>query len=98
MKLPPQVYLRYGGTAQAQSAAARDLIWHSAAALVLIILLLALAFGRSRLVLLVLAALPSTLIGGVAAVALTDGTLSLGAMVGFVALCVAHDMWRQIAL
>ncbi len=86
VKLPPNVYLRYGGTAQAQAAAARDLIWHSAAALVLIILLLALAFGRSRLVLLVLAALPSTLIGGVAAVALTDGTLSLGAMVGFVAL------------
>jgi Cu/Ag efflux pump CusA len=86
VKLPPNVYLRYGGTAQAQAAAARDLLWHSAAALVLIVLLLALAFGRSRLVLLVLAALPSTLIGGVAAVALTEGTLSLGAMVGFVAL------------
>ena len=49
-------------------------------------LLLALAFGHSRHVLLVLAALPSTLIGGVIAVALTGGTLSLGAMVGFVAL------------
>jgi len=33
-----------------------------------------------------LLALPSTLIGGVVAVALTGGTLSLGAMVGFVAL------------
>ncbi len=54
--------------------------------LVLIVLLLALAFGRSRQVLLVLAALPATLIGGVVAVALTGGTLSLGAMVGFVAL------------
>jgi len=31
-------------------------------------------------------ALPSTLLGGVAAVALTGGSLSLGAMVGFVAL------------
>ena len=86
VKLPPSVYLRYGGTAPAQAAAARDLLWHSAAALVLIVLLLALAFGHSRHVLLVLAALPSTLIGGVAAVALTGGTLSLGAMVGFVAL------------
>ena len=84
--LPPNVYLRYGGTAPAQAAAARELLWHSAAALVLIVLLLALAFGHSRHVLLVLAALPSTLIGGVAAVALTGGTLSLGAMVGFVAL------------
>jgi CzcA family heavy metal efflux pump len=86
LKLPPNVYLRYGGTAPAQAAAARELLWHSAAALVLIVLLLALAFGQSRHVLLVLAALPSTLIGGVAAVALTGGTLSLGAMVGFVAL------------
>jgi len=84
--LPPNVYLRYGGTAPAQAAAARELVWHSAAALVLIVLLLALAFGHGRHVLLVLAALPSTLIGGVVAVALTGGTLSLGAMVGFVAL------------
>jgi Cu/Ag efflux pump CusA len=86
LHLPPNVYLRYGGTAPAQAAAARDLMWHSAAALALIVLLLALAFGRGRHVLLVLAALPSTLIGGVVAVALTGGTLSLGAMVGFVAL------------
>ncbi|HYL04371.1 MAG TPA: efflux RND transporter permease subunit [Steroidobacteraceae bacterium] len=86
VKLPPGVYLRYGGTAPAQAAAARELLWHSAAALVLIVLLLALAFGQGRHVLLVLAALPSTLIGGVVAVALAGGTLSLGAMVGFVAL------------
>jgi CzcA family heavy metal efflux pump len=86
VKLPPNVYLRYGGTAPAQAAAARELLWHSAAALVLIVLLLALAFGHSRHVLLVSAALPGTLIGGVVAVALTGATLSLGAMVGFVAL------------
>src|SRR5205085_10198174 len=59
---------------------------HALAALVLIVLLLALAFGRSRHVLLVLVALPSALLGGVAAVAITGDTLSLGAMVGFVAL------------
>jgi CzcA family heavy metal efflux pump len=86
IRLPPNVYLRYGGTAPAQAAAAHELLWHSAAALILIVLLLALAFGQPRHVLLVLAALPSTLIGGVAAVALTAGTMSLGAMVGFVAL------------
>jgi CzcA family heavy metal efflux pump len=86
VRLPPNVYLRYGGAAPEQAAAARELIWHSLAALILIVLLLALAFGHSRHVLLVLAALPSTLIGGVLAVALTGGTLSLGAMVGFVAL------------
>jgi CzcA family heavy metal efflux pump len=86
IKLPADVYLRYGGTAPAQAAAARELLLHSAAALVLIVLLLALGFGQSRHVLLVLAALPSALVGGVAAVAMTGGSLSLGAMVGFVAL------------
>jgi len=84
--LPAGVYLRYGGAAEAQAAAARELLLHSAAAFVLIVLLLALAFGSSRHVLIVLVALPSTLIGGVAAVAVTGATLTLGAMVGFVAL------------
>jgi CzcA family heavy metal efflux pump len=84
--LPPGVFLRYGGAAEAQTAARNELLLHSAAALVLIVLLLALAFGHSRHVLLVLLSLPSTFIGGVAAVAVTGGTLTLGAMVGFVAL------------
>jgi CzcA family heavy metal efflux pump len=84
--LPAGVYLRYGGAAEAQAAAAHELVLHSGAAFVLIVLLLALAFGSARHVLLVLLALPSTLIGGVLAVAVTGGNLTLGAMVGFVAL------------
>jgi CzcA family heavy metal efflux pump len=84
--LPPGVFLRYGGAAEAQTTAKNELLLHSAAAFVLIVLLLALAFGHARHVLIVLLSLPSTLIGGVAAVALTGGTLTLGAMVGFVAL------------
>jgi CzcA family heavy metal efflux pump len=86
VQLPAGVFLRYGGAAEAQAAARNELLLHSAAALVLIVLLLALAFGSARHVLLVLLSLPSTLLGGVAAVALTGGTLTLGAMVGFVAL------------
>jgi Cu/Ag efflux pump CusA len=86
VKLPPEVYLRYGGAAPAEAAAAQDLLLHALAAFVLIVLLLALAFGHSRHVILVLVALPSALLGGVAGVAVTGGTLSLGAMVGFVAL------------
>jgi CzcA family heavy metal efflux pump len=84
--LPAGVFLRYGGAAEAQAAARNELLLHSAAAFVLIVILLALAFGSPRHVLLVLLSLPSTLIGGVAAVTLTGGTLTLGAMVGFVAL------------
>jgi CzcA family heavy metal efflux pump len=84
--LPAGVYLHFAGAAETQAAAARELLLHSVAAFVLIVLLLGIAFGSARHVLLVLAALPSTMIGGVAAVAMTGGTLTLGAMVGFVAL------------
>ena len=69
-----------------QRSAANELLLHSCAAFVLIVLLLALSFGKIRHVMLVLFSLPSTLIGGVVAVALTGGTLTLGSMVGFVAL------------
>ena len=86
IELPPGVFLRYGGVAEEQHSAARELLLHSAAAFVLVVLLLALAFGGIRPVLLVLCSLPSTLIGGVIAVLLTGGTLNLGSMVGFVAL------------
>jgi CzcA family heavy metal efflux pump len=84
--LPPGIYLRYGGAAEAQREATRELVLHSAFAFVLVVLLLALAYGRARHVMLTLAALPSTLIGGVTALWLTGSTLSLGSMVGFVAL------------
>jgi CzcA family heavy metal efflux pump len=84
--LPPGVFLAFGGAAEAQAAAARELLLHSAIAGVLIVLLLGLAFGRTRHVLIILLSLPSTLIGGVVAVWVTGGTLTLGSMVGFVAL------------
>jgi Cu/Ag efflux pump CusA len=86
VQLPTGVYLRYGGVAEAQRSAAHELLLHSGAALVLVVLLLALAFGNTWHVLLVLFSLPSTLIGGVIAVAVTGGSLTLGSMVGFVAL------------
>jgi CzcA family heavy metal efflux pump len=86
VELPPGVFLRYGGVAEAQHSAASELLLHSAAAFVMVVLLLALAFGNIRQVMLVLCSLPSTLTGGVVAVVLTGGTLTLGSMVGFVAL------------
>jgi len=86
VELPPGVFLRYGGVAEAQHSAASELLLHSATAFVMVVLLLALAFGNPRQVMLVLCSLPSTLTGGVVAVVLTGGTLTLGSMVGFVAL------------
>jgi len=86
VKLPRGVYLAFGGSAVEQAGALEELLLHSVAAIVLIVVLLSIAFGRARQVLLVILALPSTLIGGVAALAIADASLTIGAMVGFIAL------------
>ncbi len=86
VNLPRGTYLDFGGSAVEQAAAVRELVLHSLAAAVVIVLLLAIAFDRSRQVALVLLALPSTLIGGVCALVIASEPLTIGAMVGFVAL------------
>lgn len=84
--LPPGVSLRFTGTAEAQAAAARDLAWRSAAIGVVIVLVLMVSFGDWRRTALVLLSGPLALVGGVVAVAITGGILSIGSLVGFVTL------------
>jgi CzcA family heavy metal efflux pump len=86
VKLPPDVYLEFGGTAQAASDATFDLLTHSAIAAAVIITLLMLAFGSWRTTGLVLVNVPFALVGAVIAVALTGASLSIGTLVGFVTL------------
>ena len=86
VSLPVGVYLTYSGSAEAQSAARRDLLIHSLVAAVGIILLLAIEFRTARNVSLILANLPFALVGGVLAVFATGGLLSIGSLVGFVTL------------
>ena len=57
-----------------------------AAALVVILLMLQAAFGSFRLTLLVALLLPMALVGGILAVWLGGGVLSLGSLVGFLAI------------
>lgn len=84
--LPTGVTLRFTGAAEAQAAATRDLAWRSGAIGVVIIMVLAVSFGDLRRTALVLLSAPLSLIGGVIAVALTGGILSIGSLVGFVTL------------
>ena len=84
--LPPGVYLDFGGEAQGQAAAQRQITVNVAVAAVGMIALLALAFGGLRPAVLILTTAPFALAGGVVAVAITGGVLSLGALVGFVTL------------
>ncbi|WP_411287697.1 efflux RND transporter permease subunit [Phenylobacterium sp.] len=84
--LPPGVSLAWSGVAEGQAAAARQILINVAAASIGIVALLVLAFGGGRPAGLIIAGTPFALAGGVAAVALTGGILSLGALVGFVTL------------
>jgi CzcA family heavy metal efflux pump len=92
VKFPAGVYAEFSGAAQEQQQARNELLLHSLAAAAGIGLLLAMVFHRARPLLLVLANLPFALVGGVLAIFLTgyfgegQGTLSLGALVGFVTL------------
>jgi CzcA family heavy metal efflux pump len=71
-----------GESDELNAAQSRLLLFGGLAALV-ILLLLHLAFGSFRLALLTFLLLPTALVGGVVAVWLADGVLSLGSLVGF---------------
>jgi Cu/Ag efflux pump CusA len=86
VSLPPGTYIEFAGEAQAQSRSQRDLFVNSTIAFVAIVLLLSFVTRNGRNLLLVLANLPFAFVGGVLAVFATGGLLSLGSMVGFVAL------------
>ncbi|MDI7776526.1 efflux RND transporter permease subunit [Asticcacaulis sp. EMRT-3] len=86
VKLPPGVYLDYVSVADDLIKARNELLFNTALALVGIVALLVLAFREARAVWLIVASAPFALVGGVAAVALSGGSLSLGALVGFVTL------------
>ena len=86
VRLPAGVYAELGGSATAQKTAERELLTRGLLAGAGIVLLLSLAFGDARRTLLVLANIPFALVGGVLAVFLTGGLLSLGSLVGFVTL------------
>ena len=86
VELPSGTYVQFAGTAEAQTRSRRDLVFNSLIAGVGIILLLSIVTRNWRNLLLILANLPFALVGGVLAVFITGGLLSLGGMVGFVTL------------
>ena len=84
--LPEGSYFEFSGAAAAQAQSRRDLLVHSLLALAGIVLLLTVVMNGWRNLLLVLANLPFALIGGVLAVLAVGGSVSIGALVGFVTL------------
>ncbi len=86
VKFTNDVYAVFAGESVARQRAQHDLLADSLIAGVGILLLLSIVFRNLRNTVLVLANLPFALVGGVLAALLTGGNLSVGSMVGFVAL------------
>jgi Cu/Ag efflux pump CusA len=80
------IYPEFTGAAVAQAQSREDLIVHSSLAGVAVLLLLYIALNSVRNMFLVLVNLPFSLVGGVIAVLLTNGVLSIGSLVGFITL------------
>ncbi|MGD0958302.1 MAG: efflux RND transporter permease subunit [Methylomonas sp.] len=79
-------YPEFIGAALEQAQARKELILHALLAGAGVLLLIYIALGSVRSVALTLINLPFALLGGVAAVALTGASLSVGSMVGFITL------------
>lgn len=86
VQLSPGAYVEIGGTAEAQQQARQDLLIQSLLVGTGIVLLLAIVFKSGRNLTVVLANMPFALVGGVLAVFLTGGWLTVGSLVGFVTL------------
>jgi Cu/Ag efflux pump CusA len=86
VRLPKGVFIDYAGQAEGQAAAFRQLAFNVSAAAIGIAMLLVLAFGGVRPALLIVVGTPFVVAGGVVAVTISGGVLSLGALVGFVTL------------
>jgi CzcA family heavy metal efflux pump len=84
--LPEGYHAELLGEAVESEGAQNRLLIFAIAAAVGIFLLLQAAFGSLRLALVFFLTLPMALVGGVLAVAITGGTLSLGSYVGFLAV------------
>ncbi|MBN1209910.1 MAG: efflux RND transporter permease subunit [Myxococcaceae bacterium] len=86
VRFPEGYYPVYGGQFESAEEATRSIALLSVAVVVGIFLLLVVALASVRNALLTLINLPLALIGGVLAVALTSGVVSIASLVGFITL------------
>lgn len=85
--LPLGYLLEYGGQFESQQSASRMIIILFGVSLIGMLMVLYTMFNSFNLALQVMVALPMAFIGSVAALRLTEQTLSIAAMVGFISLC-----------
>jgi CzcA family heavy metal efflux pump len=86
VSFPDGYYVSFGGQFESQQRAFRQLLLQSAFVIVGIFVLLYMSSGSGREALLIMLNLPFAVIGGIAAVFLSGGVLSVPSLVGFILL------------
>ncbi|HRZ76005.1 MAG TPA: efflux RND transporter permease subunit, partial [Bacteroidales bacterium] len=86
VSLPEGYHLEYGGQFESEARATQRLLYTSIAAIFIIFLLLYQEFRELKLAGLILLNLPLALIGGVLAIRISSGMLSIPAIIGFITL------------
>ncbi len=86
VELPPGYFLEYSGQFESQQSASRMIAILFGVSLLGVFLVLYTMFGSINFSLQVMAALPMAFIGSVAALVITEQTLTVAAMVGFISL------------
>ena len=86
IKLPEGYRIVYGGQFESAQKASRTLLIATLAAILLIFLLLYGEFKSPMLAVIILASLPFALIGGVLAIFITSGVISIPSIIGFITL------------
>ncbi len=86
IQLPENYHLEYGGQFESEADASRTLMIASLGALLIIFILLYVEFKNTRLALIILINLPLALIGGVIAIWMTSGVISIPSIIGFITL------------
>ena len=86
VKLPEGYFVQYGGQFESQQSASKRLSLLGMFSIVGVFLALYVAFRSTRSALQIMVNLPLALVGGVVAIFMTGGTLSIASMVGFITL------------
>ncbi|MFH5805481.1 efflux RND transporter permease subunit [Alienimonas sp. DA493] len=86
VELPSGYFLEFSGQFESQQSASRTLGLLGAVSIVGVFLVLYTLFGSANFALQVMAALPTAFVGGVIALVITDQTVTVAALVGFISL------------
>ena len=86
VQMPAGYFVEYGGQFEAQQSASKLIMFLSLFSLVAIYLTLQMALGHPSAALQVMVNIPLAIIGGIIAVFITGGVLSVASLVGFISL------------